>query len=78
MTDEIPDEEVIKDFEEKVVKPLKLKKEEIKIVEIGPNGTIELTPEEVLEHMKLGTEIGKRHLEVHKHWLQYQRKKSQR
>jgi len=78
MPEDISDEEVIKDFEEKIVKPLKMKKEEIKIVEIGPNGTIALSPEEVLEHMKLGTEIGKRHLEVHRHWLKYQKQKKGR
>lgn len=72
---EISDEEVIRDFEEKIVKPLRFKKEEIKIVELGEFGTIILTPEEVLEHMKLGTEIGKRHIEVHRNWLKYIRQK---
>lgn len=75
MEDSIPDEEVIRDFEEKIVKPLRLKKEEIKIVEIGEFGTIALTPEEILEHMKLKTPIGVRHIQVHRNWLKYIRSK---
>jgi Ribonuclease G/E len=75
MTEEMTDDEVIRDFEENVVKPLKLNKERVKVVEISQFGYLELSPEEILEHMKAKDEIGMRHIEVHKHYLEYVRRK---
>ncbi|MEM1551557.1 MAG: hypothetical protein QXH03_02670 [Candidatus Bathyarchaeia archaeon] len=71
---EITDEEVIRDFEERIVKPLKLDKT-VKVVEITQFGYLELTPQEILEHMKVKDEIGLRHIEVHRHYLEYERRK---
>lgn len=74
MSEEISDQEVIADFEERIVKPLKLKKEEpVQVVEISQFGYTTLTPEEILEHMKAKDEIGMRHIEINRHWLEYER-----
>lgn len=71
----ISDEEVIKYFEKEVVEPLKLKNEKIRVCAIGNFGFEILSPEEILEHMKAKDEIGLRHLEVHRHYLEHIRKK---
>jgi len=81
MTDEtetITDEEVIRDFEERVVKPIKLSKEQVKIVEINQFGYTALTPEEILEHMKKKDEIGMRHIEINRRYLLYERQKKKK
>ena len=75
----ITDEEAIKSYEERVVKPLKAAKKEVKVVTIREGFVVEqLSPREILEHMKAKDAIGRRHIEIEKRYLRYLRRKKKR
>jgi len=72
--EKISDEEAIKHFKKRLIDKISLKKrKDLKVVAVKPSAkefmVEELSIEEIYQHMLKKDEIGRRHIEIEKHWM---------